>query len=104
MKKTLKIMSLVCVALGLTACATPYPVGGIMTSVNLPVQVTSNDGASSKVGEAVCKSYLAMISTGDCSIDAAKKNGNITKVHHADWHAKNFLGLIGTYRLMVYGD
>lgn len=97
-------MALVCVALGLTACATPYPVGGIMTSVNLPVQVTSNDGASSKVGEAVCKSYLAMISTGDCSIDAAKKNGNITKVHHADWHAKNFLGLIGTYRLMVYGD
>jgi len=45
-----------------------------------------------------------MFSSGDCSIDAAKKNGGITKVHHADWHAKNFLGLIGDYKLMVYGD
>jgi len=104
MKKTLKILALASVASGITACATPYPIGGIMTNVSLPVQVTSNDGAPSKVGEATCKSYLAMISTGDCSIDAAVKNGGISKVHHADWHAKNFLGLVGTYKLMVYGD
>jgi hypothetical protein len=104
MKKTLIVLASACVALGLTACATPYPVGGIMTNVSLPVQVTSNDGASSKVGEATCKSYFAMVSTGDCSIDAAKKSAGITKVHHADWHAHNILGLIGTYRLLVYGE
>lgn len=104
MKKTLKNLALTGVVLGLTACATPYPLGGIMTNVNLPVQVTSNSGSSSKVGEATCKSYLAMFSSGDCSFDAAKKNGGISKVHHADWSAKNFLGIVGTYKLMVYGD
>ena len=104
MKKTLKTLAFTCVVLALTACATPYPIGSIMTDITLPVQVTSNDGTSSKVGEANCKSYFAMFASGDCSIDAAKKNGGITKVHHADWHAKNLLGIIGNYKLMVYGD
>jgi len=104
MKKTLNSLALTCTVFALSACATPYPIGSIMTNVTLPVQVTSNEGTSSKVGEAGCKSYLAMFSSGDCSIDAAKKNGGITKVHHADWHAKNFLGIIGDYKLMVYGD
>jgi hypothetical protein len=104
MKITLKIPALACVVLGLTACATPYPIGSIMTDVNLPVQVTSNDGLSSKMGEATCNSYLSMVSTGDCSIDTAKKNGSITKVQHVDWHAHNILGLIGHYKLTVYGD
>ncbi|MCX7088179.1 MAG: TRL-like family protein [Methylococcales bacterium] len=102
--KTIRILAIASVAMGLTACATPYPIGSIMTNVSLPVQVTSNDGMASKVGEASCKSYLAMISTGDCSIEAAKKNGGITKVHHADWHANNLLGIIGNYKLMVYGE
>ena len=104
MKKKLKALFLSFAVLGLTACATPYPLGGIMTDVTLPVQVTSNAESSSKVGEATCKSYLAMFSSGDCSFDAAKKNGGISKVEHADWHAKNFLGLVGTYKLMVYGN
>ncbi len=104
MKKTFRIPALACVVLGLTACATPYPVGQIMTNVILPVQATSNEGTSSKVGEASCNSVLSMFSYGDCSIDTAKKNAGITKVHHADWHGKNFLGLFGTYKVMVYGD
>ncbi|WP_394754054.1 TRL-like family protein [Crenothrix sp.] len=104
MKKTFRISALTGMVLGLTACASPYPIGSIMTDINLPVQVTSNEGIPSKVGEATCHSYLSMVSTGDCSIDTAKKNASITKVHHVDWHAHNILGLIGHYKLTVYGD
>ncbi len=97
-------MTLAGMALGLTACATNVPVGSIITNVTLPFEVTSNDGTASKVGESTCKSILAIISSGDCSIDAAKKNGGITKVHHADWHAKSILGIFSDYKLTVYGD
>jgi hypothetical protein len=32
------------------------------------------------------------------------KNGGITKVNHADWEAKNIFGIIGNYKLTVYGE
>lgn len=102
--KAIKILALSGIALALTACAATHPVGTIMTNVTLPVTATSNEGGSSKTGEAVCTSFLTMIASGDCSIDAAKKNGGITKVNHVDWHAKSFLGITGTYTLKVYGD
>lgn len=102
--RIVKILSTAAIALTLTACATPYPIGSIMTNVTLPVTVTSNSGAYSKTGDATCKSYLAMISIGDCSLETAQKNGGITKVHHVDWHAHNLLGIIGNYKLTVYGD
>jgi hypothetical protein len=104
MKKSFNILAVSCLGLGLTACATPYPVGGLWTNVALPVTATANHGVAAKQGEAVCKSYLALFSVGDCSIDVAKKNGGITKVDHVDWHATNFLGIVGTYKLTVYGD
>ncbi len=41
---------------------------------------------------------------GDASIDAAKRNGKITKVHHVDWQVENILGIIGKYKVIVYGE
>jgi len=32
------------------------------------------------------------------------KNGNITKISHVDWEAKNILGIIGNYKVTVYGE
>ncbi len=92
-------------ALGLFAggCATPMPVGTIYTNVKLPAAVTSNTG-SQKVGTATCASYVSVVSIGDASIEAAKKNGGITKVSHVDWEAKNILGIIGKYKTTVYGE
>ena len=63
----------------LMGCATMIPVGGLYTGVKVPVIATSNSGASSKTGEAKWISVLSLIAIGDCSIDAAKKNGGITK-------------------------
>ena len=104
MKTSLKFLATSAVALTLTGCATPYPLGVIVTEIQLPVTSTGNAGSASKVGEANCKSYVAMVATGDCSLETAKKNGNITKVKHVDWHVKNILGIIGEYKLVVYGD
>ncbi len=48
--------------------------------------------------------FLGMVAIGDASIEAAKKNGGITKVHHVDWAVENILGIIGKYRVTVYGE
>ncbi len=88
----------------LSGCATNYPMGGAYTDVTLPLQATNENGTSSKQGKSSCISYVAMVATGDCSIDAAKRDGGITEVHHMDWKAKSILGIIGHYELTVYGE
>jgi len=90
-------------ALFLSGCATVFPVGGIYTEVNLPVVATSATGRAAKSGTAECKSILTLVAIGDCSIEAAKRQGGITEVQHVDWHAENILGIIGKYKVVVYG-
>ncbi len=85
-------------------CATPIPIGVAVTDLKLPVVVTSNIAKSSKVGTAECKSYFGLVATGDVSIETAMKNGGITKVHYVDWEVNNILGIIGTYKIIVYGE
>jgi hypothetical protein len=102
-KTALSTLALVSLA-SLVGCASTQPVGRLYTEVQLPVTATSNNGPAPKVGVAECRSYLALITVGDASIEAAKKNGGITKVHHVDWEAKNILGIYGTYRVTVHGE
>jgi len=90
-------------ALMLGGCATSYPIGGILTDVTLPAGVTEHASAK-KTGVAKCQSILALVANGDCSIEAAKKDGGITKVSHVDWKANNILGIIGNYEVRVYGE
>ncbi len=98
--KTLVTVSLVAL---LGGCATSAPVGGLYTDVTLPMQATSAQGGT-KVGTSQCTSILAMLATGDCSIEAAKANGGITEVTHVDWKANNILGIIGNYTTTVHGN
>ena len=88
----------------LGGCATPYPVGMIYTAEKLPYHATSIGSRPHKVGTAECTSILSLIATGDCSIETAKRNGSITKVHHIDWDANNILGVYGKYKTVVYGE
>ena len=102
MKKTIAIG--VCLAaLGLGGCATTMPQGVAFTNVKLPVSATSNTAGAEKMGTATCQSILNLVATGDCSIQAAMKEGGITKITHVDWDANNILGIIGNYKLTVYG-
>ena len=104
MRKTLRMMAVLTLLAFTVGCAATMPVGSIYTDVKLPVVATANGGQSSKTGTSTCTSVLTLFAWGDASIEAAKKNGNITKVYHVDWDASNILGIIGTYKVTVYGE
>jgi hypothetical protein len=86
----------------LSGCASPMPVGALYTELKLPITATGIQGK--KVGTAECRSVLSLVATGDCSIETAKKNGGISKVSGVDWEAKSILGIIGDYKIHVYGE
>jgi len=105
MKKVAVVVIMACIGMSfLTGCATSDPRGIAYTNLRLPVAVTSNSGQSTKVGTAECKSLLSLVATGDASIETAKKSAGITKINHVDWEVENILGLIGTYKVIVYGE
>ncbi|PID77743.1 MAG: TRL-like protein family [Deltaproteobacteria bacterium] len=104
MKKILYITVLLIFAVFISGCATNFPVGVGYTRLKLPVTATSSNEPYSKVGVAQCTSILGLVATGDASIEAAMKNGNITKIHHIDWDVENFFGVYGKYTITVYGE
>jgi len=99
---------LICVAVVgmalLSGCATAYPAGSAYLKLKLPVCATSNPSTSPKVGTAQCVSYVGMVAMGDVSIHTAMKNGGISKIHHVDWEVESLLGIIGKYKIIVYGE
>lgn len=99
-----KLSGLIILAALFTGCATQVPVGFILIDNTLPLQVGDAAAKCTKTGTAMSKSYIGMIAVGDCSIDAAAKNGGITKINHVDWKVKNTLGFIGEYTTTVYGE
>ena len=101
MKRLVILGAVVLCAVMLTGCSTSMPVGVLYTQVDLPVTATTSSGA--KQGTAQCTSILSMVATGDCSIEAAKKNGGISEVSSIDWKAMNILGLYGEYKVRVTG-
>jgi len=105
MRKVIACSLLLAVAVGFVGCASPFPMGSGFIELKLPLQVTSNASvASPKVGIAECKSFCGVVAMGDASLSAAMKQGGITKVHYVDWQVKNIAGIIGQYRLIVYGE
>lgn len=86
-----------------TGCATTYPIGGLYQELKMPVCATAN-GKATKVGTAECKSILGLVAMGDASIETAKKSAGITEVTHVDWEVENLLGIIGKYKVIVYGN
>lgn len=103
MRKIL-FLALVAACFFITSCATSMPRGALYTELKLPVIATGEGEKNLKVGTAECTSILGLVATGDASIETAMKNGGITKVSHVDWDAKNILGIIGTYKVVVYGQ
>lgn len=77
--------------------------GFVYSDVKAPLTVTSNTGYS-KVGTAECSSLLGWVASGDASIEAAMKNGGITKVHHVDYHSTSVLGVYSKFIVTVYGE
>ena len=86
--KKLLFLSAACLLLG--ACATPATEAGmaLFAQTTQPMMVTGNTGK--KVGKACATNVLGLIVQGDMSVEAAKKNGNITKVASVDKEVKGY--------------
>jgi len=44
-----------------------------------------------RVGKATCDNYMNLVQLGDCSYEAAMRNGKITKVNHHDTQTKGWV-------------
>lgn len=104
-----KIFSFVCVAaavLSMSSCAvvaTPAGIGGLYTDVQSGLTATSNT-VGKKVGTSSAINVLGIVATGDASINAAAKNGGITKISHVDQKQTSVLGLFAKSETVVYGE
>jgi len=102
MKGLCALFALAAFVLG--GCASYLPMGVLYTQVNGPAGAGGGPASYTKVGTAQAQSVLGLVATGDASIEAAVKNGNIKTIKYVDWHTENILGIIGTYTTKVYGD
>jgi hypothetical protein len=90
----------VVVVTSLVGClAAPWhpPSGVIYTDasgINPSTQVQSSDGvrAGKKSGSACAEGYLGLVSTGDMSLETAKRNAGITRVDTLDYQTTGILG------------
>lgn len=70
---------------------------------NLTVRLEANSPARS--GTATCTEVLWNFAFGDCSINAALRNGSLSRVHHVDSKTKViFYGLYSELTITAYGE
>lgn len=86
----------------LSGCAMPSATGVLYTDIVTPVVATANP-LGEKVGTATCTSILNLIATGDCSTNAAAKQGNISKIFTVDTDKLSYLGIYSVYTTTVTG-
>ncbi len=102
---TIKLVGVLAVVM-LSGCAvvsSPVGNGALFTSVKGPL-VATDSSAASKTGEACAQNILGFVASGDASIVAAKKAGNISKVASVDHNSVAFLGLYSQFCTQVTGE
>ena len=87
----------------LMGCASRPTQGAIYSNVKVPLTATSAGDSAKKGISSNCTSVLGLFAFGDCSVDNAKKNGNISRVTTVDYRNKNYLGIINIGRTIVTG-
>lgn len=91
--------------------------GAIYSGSSFPVDVTKNTDDTMlvikdlKTGESTVNNILGLVETGDRGIQAAAKNGGITRIHYVDTKVNKVyipLGFIPIYvkqtKTIVYGE
>jgi hypothetical protein len=76
--------------------------GGIYSDVTSSEAVSSNQ-AGNRVGQACSSSILALIASGDSSIEAARRAGGITLITSVDAQSSNILFFYSKYCTIVRG-
>lgn len=75
----------------------------VSCSSTSPIAATSNP-VGNKCGEAVSTRILGFGGNSNMGINAAAKNGGITKISHVDCSTYSFLGIYSKTTLRVYGE
>jgi hypothetical protein len=102
MKKTLLVLSIII----LSGCATAglnSKIGGGWIANYKESEFATSNFATKKTGTACTQSILG-ITSGDSSLEAAKKNGNITKISTVDSEYHNILYVYGKHCTIVQGE
>ncbi|MCT4552483.1 MAG: TRL-like family protein [Alphaproteobacteria bacterium] len=87
-----KILLSAVAVLGVTSCAViPSQNGMAIVGDTKEAVIATNNSAATKTGKACAKNYLGIFASGDASIEAAKKNGRITRVSSVDREVKRML-------------
>ena len=77
--------------------------GLIYSDTVIPSRLANQAITSCKVGKAECQNYFGLVQLGDCSYDAAMKNGRISHVKYHDTQIKGWFFL--KHKITrVYGD
>lgn len=107
MKKCVALALAVVAGMTLLCGCVTMPVdlsNALIADVKLPGTVTELS-VGSKTGSATAQNILGIIGQGDCSIEAAAKNGAIRKVATVDYKVKNILwGVFSEVTTVVTGD
>ena len=99
MKKLLATLVIVACCSG---CASIMPAGGGYIDAKVPLQ--AGTAAPTKMGKAMCRQYAGLVVMGDASIEAAMKDGGITKIAYVDWKVKNYAGMYAEFTVEVHGE
>ena len=90
---------------GTSGCMPPKaPVYGfVYMDIKAPEEATPNL-LGKKMGKGSCKSLLGVYAKGDCSIETAAREANITRITHVDSYAETVLLVYSKYTILVYGN
>lgn len=78
--------------------------GLVITDVRGPVTVVTSTTPGPKTGKAVATTILGLFAYGDTGIEAAARNGGITKVITVNYDSCNILGVCARFTTIVTGE
>ncbi|MEW6378928.1 MAG: TRL-like family protein [bacterium] len=77
--------------------------GLVVNDVKGPITVVSTNPGP-KTGKAVSTTILGLVASGDSGIEAAARNGGITKIMTVDCDSCNILGIYTRFTTTVTGE
>lgn len=90
---------------GFYAAPVMPPQGFGYTNVAAPIDTEFNGtSVTGKKGEASSIGILGLFAFGDASVEAAAREGNISRVNHADYKYFNILWIYQNFTTVVYGE
>lgn len=108
MKKLLTLVAVGAAPLLLAGClVAPVmpPTGAVYTDYRAPLDWDQEESTvGPRTGVSQSTSILGLIATGDASIQAAARNGNISSAKGADYEYFNVLGVYQRYRTVLHGE